>query len=178
MPDSLDYAIVNCQCGDCTICTHGKSGFNGRIHTVDFEKHPDWHVIFEKNLDPKRIIAELEILLNAKIAAGSLLEFAMKDISFPVGRVNLMDMAPMNFYEILKACQEAWRKYLIYRTILWASTGRISQNMHRSWINARSEACFSSAVICIRRGCSQPYGCCEAGISLERKYLSECGKEN
>jgi predicted AAA+ superfamily ATPase len=37
------------------------------------------------------------------IAAGSLLEFALKDISFPVGRVQIMNMTPMNFYEFLKA---------------------------------------------------------------------------
>jgi predicted AAA+ superfamily ATPase len=40
------------------------------------------------------------------IAAGSLLEFAMKDLSFPVGRVSLMSMSPMNFYEYLVACQK------------------------------------------------------------------------
>ena len=37
------------------------------------------------------------------IAAGSLLEFALKDISFPVGRVHLLNMTPMNFYEYLLA---------------------------------------------------------------------------
>lgn len=37
------------------------------------------------------------------IAAGSLLEFALKDMPFPVGRVELMNMYPMNFYEFLKA---------------------------------------------------------------------------
>jgi len=37
------------------------------------------------------------------IAAGSLLEFAMKDISFPVGRVQILNMGPMNFIEFLKA---------------------------------------------------------------------------
>ena len=124
-----------------TVAWFGKNSFNGRIHTVDFEKHPDWHGIFGRNLDPFRIVSELEILLNAKIAAGtdllffdevqaapkaimalryfyeempglhviaagSLLEFAMKDISFPVGRVNLASMTPMNFYEFLKACQK------------------------------------------------------------------------
>lgn len=116
----------------------GKVNFKGKIHIVDFEKHPDWIGVFEKNLDPIRIISEFEILLNTKItpgsdllffdeiqaspkaimslryfyeelpklhviAAGSLLEFAMKDISFPVGRVQIMKMGPMNFYEFLKA---------------------------------------------------------------------------
>jgi len=124
-----------------TVALFGKNSFNGRIHTVDFEKHPDWHGVFERNLDPFRIVSELEILLNAKItagtdllffdeiqaapkaitalryfyeempglhviAAGSLLEFTMKDISFPVGRVSLASMTPMNFYEFLKACQK------------------------------------------------------------------------
>ena len=37
------------------------------------------------------------------IAAGSLLEFALMDISFPVGRVQLLNMYPMSFYEFLRA---------------------------------------------------------------------------
>lgn len=114
----------------------GKTRFNGKIHTVDFEKHPDWRGIFDANLDPLRIISELEILMNTRISAdsdllffdeiqacpkaimslryfyesipsmhvisaGSLLEFALRDISFPVGRVTLMNMFPMSFYEFL-----------------------------------------------------------------------------
>lgn len=112
--------------------------FKGNIHVVDFEKYPEWIRVFAKDLDPIRILSELEILLNAKItpgndllffdeiqespraimslryfyeelpelhliAAGSLLEFSLKDISFPVGRVQILNMAPMNFYEFLKA---------------------------------------------------------------------------
>jgi len=121
-----------------TIKQFGLTSFRGKVHIVDFEKHTDWHDIFKKNLDPVRIISELEILLNAKItpgqdllffdeiqavplaisalryfyeelpeqhiiAAGSLLDFTMKEISFPVGRVNIRDMVPMNFYEYLMA---------------------------------------------------------------------------
>lgn len=37
------------------------------------------------------------------IAAGSLIEFAVKDISFPVGRVETISMHPMNFEEFLIA---------------------------------------------------------------------------
>jgi len=37
------------------------------------------------------------------IAAGSLLEFALQDISFPVGRVQLMEMHPLTFEEFLEA---------------------------------------------------------------------------
>jgi predicted AAA+ superfamily ATPase len=37
------------------------------------------------------------------IAAGSLLEFALMDLPFPVGRVQLLNMYPMSFYEFLKA---------------------------------------------------------------------------
>jgi len=37
------------------------------------------------------------------VAAGSLLEFAMRDISFPVGRVQFLNIYPMNFAEFLKA---------------------------------------------------------------------------
>ena len=39
----------------------------------------------------------------AVIAAGSLLEFALQDISFPVGRVQIINMYPMNFAEFLRA---------------------------------------------------------------------------
>ncbi len=86
---------------------------------VDLEKNPDWHGIFEENLNVQRICSDLEVLLGKKItpgksllfideiqacpqaimalryfhedlpelhviAAGSLLEFAMQKISFPV----------------------------------------------------------------------------------------------
>lgn len=37
------------------------------------------------------------------IAAGSLLEFALSNIPFPVGRIQLISMYPMTFYEYLKA---------------------------------------------------------------------------
>ena len=119
-----------------TVQDFGKTHFNGKIHTVDFEKHPEWIGVFEKNLDPVRIISELELLLNSTIntatdllffdeiqgapkaimslryfyeempelhliAAGSLLEFTMQKISFPVGRVSILNMTPMNFYEFL-----------------------------------------------------------------------------
>lgn len=118
--------------------TFGKEYFNGNIHLVDLEKHAEWHIIFEKNLDVRRIIAELELVLNLTIetgkdlvffdeiqscpralmalryfyedmpelhviAAGSLLEFAFKEISFPVGRVQFIHIHPMNFSEFLLA---------------------------------------------------------------------------
>lgn len=40
------------------------------------------------------------------IAAGSLLEFALEDISFPVGRVQMINMFPMSFSEFLRAIQK------------------------------------------------------------------------
>jgi uncharacterized protein len=119
----------------------GKAHFEGKVHTIDFERQPEWFKIFDPDLDPVRIVNELEILLNEKIrpgkdllffdeiqaapraimslryfyeempelhviAAGSLLEFALKEISFPVGRVQIMSLGPMNFYEFLLACEK------------------------------------------------------------------------
>jgi predicted AAA+ superfamily ATPase len=119
----------------------GREEFEGQLLVINFEKRPDIHQLFEKNLDPKRIILELELIMNIKvsyekdllffdeiqecpnailalryfyeeipglhlIAAGSLLEFALKEVSFPVGRVQLMNMYPMNFYEFLIACNK------------------------------------------------------------------------
>lgn len=43
-------------------------------------------------------IADLHV-----IAAGSLLEFALSEISFPVGRVQFLEMGPLNFIEFLLA---------------------------------------------------------------------------
>jgi predicted AAA+ superfamily ATPase len=121
-----------------SVIDFGKQYFEGTVHVVDLEKHPDWHKIFERNLDITRILSDLELLLNASIqpskdllffdeiqscpraimalryfyeeipelhviAAGSLLEFVMRDISFPVGRVQTLNMPPMSFIEFLQA---------------------------------------------------------------------------
>lgn len=121
-----------------SVLDFGKNYFDGQTHLIDLEKRPDLFGIFDKNLDVKRIIAELELFLNIRIepgrdllffdevqscprvlmalryfyedmpdlhviAAGSLLEFAMKDIVFPVGRVQFMNMYPMIFAEFLIA---------------------------------------------------------------------------
>lgn len=127
------------QVGKSYIISHfGKTCFDGEIYIINLEKRPDWHIIFDTNLDAKRILAELEIVMNASftpgkdllffdeiqecpkaimalryiyeynpelhvIAAGSLLEFALQDISFPVGRIQLMNMYPMSFSEFLVA---------------------------------------------------------------------------
>ncbi len=116
----------------------GKNHFKGAVHVIDLEKHPEWHRVFEGDLIATRILSELEILLNARIApgndllfideiqtcpraitalryfyeecpelhviaAGSLLEFATRDISFPVGRVQFLNMTPLSFSEFLRA---------------------------------------------------------------------------
>ena len=104
-----------------TVSDFGKTHFDNRIVTINLEKHPDWHGIFDLNLDVKRIISELEIVTNSSIepgssllfldeiqscpkalsslryfyedlpglhviAAGSLLDFELRNIPMPVGR--------------------------------------------------------------------------------------------
>jgi uncharacterized protein len=121
-----------------SISAFGNSEFEGTTHIINFERRPDFHLVFEQNYEIIRIISELEILINKKIipgkdllffdeiqecpkaivslryfyeeipdlhiiAAGSLLEFSLMDIPFPVGRVQLLNMYPMSFYEFLKA---------------------------------------------------------------------------
>ncbi len=128
----------------------GKRFFKESVLVVNFEKQPDWHSIFEVNLDAKRIASELEIVLNSPvepgktllffdeiqecknailslryfyeqmpelhiIAAGSLLDFALEELSFPVGRVQLVQMHPMNFYEFLLATNKSMIAELITR---------------------------------------------------------------
>ncbi|MDZ7265604.1 MAG: AAA family ATPase, partial [candidate division KSB1 bacterium] len=53
----------------------GKNHFEGKVHYVDLELHPEWHSIFELNLVSSRIISELEILLNTRIEVGKDLLF-------------------------------------------------------------------------------------------------------
>lgn len=111
--------------------------FNNVV-TINFERENGLHPIFDKDLDPKRIIRELETIRNSiitpgntllffdeiqacpkalmslryfyeeipnlhVIAAGSLLEFILGEISIPVGRVQYEFMYPLNFTEFLKA---------------------------------------------------------------------------
>ncbi len=110
--------------------------FNSVI--IDFEQDHTLRHLFDLNLDPSRICAELEIRLGENIvdgktllffdeiqlcpkaimglryfyeerpglhviAAGSLLEFVFQDISFPVGRIQSLEIHPMTFSEFLMA---------------------------------------------------------------------------
>ena len=121
-----------------SVVDFGRRHFEGAVHVVDLEKHPEWYRIFAGDLVARSMLSELEIFLNARIvpgkdllfideiqscpraltalrylyeespelhviAAGSLLEFAVRDISFPVGRVQFLEMHPMNFAEFLMA---------------------------------------------------------------------------
>ncbi len=45
----------------------GEKNIDGELHLIDFEKHPEWHSIFNKNLDLIRIISELELVLDRTI---------------------------------------------------------------------------------------------------------------
>ncbi len=104
---------------------------------IDFEKRRDLRAVFEENLEPRRILNNLEIatqritpgetllfldeiqacpraLASLRyfyeempdlhiVAAGSLLEFALGEISMPVGRLSFLRVGPMNFQEYLLA---------------------------------------------------------------------------
>ncbi len=115
----------------------GSEQFDNYV-VFDFERDRTLHKIFDNDLSPVRILAELEVHANQRIipgatllffdeiqecerallslryfyeekpelhvvAAGSMLEFALGTISFPVGRVTFMWMRPMTFYEFLVA---------------------------------------------------------------------------
>jgi predicted AAA+ superfamily ATPase len=119
-----------------------RTAFPEGIRLIDFEHSRKWQAVFEPDLDPKRILSELELLLGQPIrpgqtilvfdevqqcpraleslryfyeempslhvaAAGSLLDFALQNISFPVGRVQFLDLFPMTFCEFLLAVGRA-----------------------------------------------------------------------
>ena len=50
-----------------SVVDFGRTHFEGAVHVIDLEKHPDWHRVFEANLTIARILSELEILINARI---------------------------------------------------------------------------------------------------------------
>jgi len=107
---------------------------------INFDEKPHFASFFNEDLDPNRIIKELNIYFKKKIhpsstlivldeiqecpqalaclkyfcekkndyhlaAAGSLLGVKLTQ-GFPVGKVNFLDLAPMNFFEFLNAIGE------------------------------------------------------------------------
>jgi uncharacterized protein len=160
----------------------GKVCFLGNIHTVNFERHPEWHHLFAENLDPDRILKDLEMVLNARIvpgrdllffdeiqacpqaitslryfyeekpdihliAAGSLLEFALKQVGLPVGRVNLLELAPMNFYEFLVAAN---REDLA--SVVAEKPGKLSKPVHELLLSYLRHYLFTGGMPeCINR---------------------------
>lgn len=114
-----------------------KDEFNSLLK-IDFEEKPEFIALFNGDIDPIKICAELELRTGIDIndsetllffdeiqacpraimalryfyekrpglhiiAAGSLLEFVFDEISFPVGRIQTLEVHPMNFIEFLKA---------------------------------------------------------------------------
>jgi predicted AAA+ superfamily ATPase len=71
------------------------------------------------------------------IAAGSLLEFTMQKISFPVGRVSILNMTPMNFYEFLK---NTGKEKLA--ALLLEKPTRLSDTIHSSLLDSLKQYMF------------------------------------
>ena len=71
------------------------------------------------------------------IAAGSLLDFAMFEISFPVGRVQFLDMFPLNFAEFLMAiCRDEAAK------IIMSEPQSVSPPIHKLLLDELKIYCF------------------------------------
>jgi predicted AAA+ superfamily ATPase len=120
-----------------SITGFGRSHFKNLI-IIDFERDSKFINIFENDLNPDRILNDLELAVGQPIisgetllffdeiqecpkaimalryffeekpelhiiAAGSLLEFALGEISFPVGRVQFAEIFPLNFIEFQMA---------------------------------------------------------------------------
>ena len=124
-----------------SIVEFGKSNYDNIIY-LNFEGNSNLKQIFEKDLEPKRILTALEALSGQRIlkektllffdeiqeceraltslkyfyeqcpeyhiiAAGSLLGLAINrgQFSFPVGKINITTMYPLNFEEFLMAIE-------------------------------------------------------------------------
>lgn len=160
----------------------GRREFSGGFCLVDFEQSLKWHQVFEHDLEPKRICAELELLLGTPIragetllvfdeiqqcpraiqslryfqeempelhvaAAGSLLDFALEDISFPVGRVQFLDLFPMTFREYLVAVGKDGMAELLReppRPLPDAVHGELLNELRRYWMIGGMPRCVAT----------------------------------
>lgn len=127
------------QCGKTWLLKKFGSTCYSSVAYFNFEGNSRLHAIFEPDLNPDRILQELELLQNKRIdlketllifdeiqfcnpaltslkyfqedkpeisivAAGSLLGLALsKSLSFPVGKVDFLDLYPLTFKEFLMA---------------------------------------------------------------------------
>lgn len=120
----------------------GEKNFS-KVHYINFEKQANYKKIFEKDLNPRRILEDLKIFFDHDIAfeygtelvifdeiqecpnalsslkyfyeempelhiaaAGSLLGIKLGESSYPVGKVETLQMFPMSFNEFLRN----WKK--------------------------------------------------------------------
>lgn len=135
-------------------------------HYLNFEKDEKLKAIFERDLNPQRIVQEISFYLNRPIdtdrdivifdevqniprsltalkyfceemprlavcAAGSLLGVHLGEASFPVGKVEFMDMFPMSFpeflegigdtrsAELIKSCKDTENISEVVHSYLW-----------------------------------------------------------
>ncbi|RQV98153.1 hypothetical protein EH221_02575 [bacterium] len=64
----------------------GSQHFKGSVHLVGFEKHPDGHELFDRNLDVSRIL---------------------------FGRIEMIQMNPMGFIEFLWAINKFFYRFIM-----------------------------------------------------------------
>lgn len=143
----------------------GKNFFQ-RSRYINFEKDKALEKIFQRDLNPKRILNELQIYFNKEIniskdllifdevqecpraltslkyfaeelpalaicSAGSLLGIKLGESSFPVGKVEIINMYPMSFFEFLEAVHE--EKLLKYLNE-WGPKEELSETIHgKAW---------------------------------------------
>jgi len=154
-----------------TISGFGKSNFKN-CTLIDFERNPEFRKIFEYDLQPVRIINDLELATGQRIisgenlvffdeiqecpkallslryfyeempelhiiAAGSLLEFALGEVSFPVGRVQFAEISPFNFLEFQMALKN--ERAIEY---LSGSPKELSESSHQFLLNQLKDYFF------------------------------------
>ncbi len=52
------------------ILDFGSNHMEGKVLLIDLEKRPSWRRVFDGDLDPRRLLSELEILLETRITPG------------------------------------------------------------------------------------------------------------
>ena len=158
------------QVGKTYLLQHFGAQHFTQTHYVNFEKAPKLAQLFEQDLEPKRLISELSLYLEAQIspdtdllifdeiqacpnaltslkyfaeempelalcAAGSLLGLHLNQGSFPVGKIDTIELYPMTFYEFLLGTeQDTLAQY--YQTIT-ANSDLSSIAHEKLWLQLR-----------------------------------------
>ena len=105
------------------------------------------------------------------VAAGSLMEFALSAVSFPVGRVRFLNMYPMTFAEFLAASGQEQLAEVLQKPPV-----RLDDVVHRLLLNRLREYFFVGGMPEAVRGPTMRPCLCRTPLKCSRKFWIPTGR--